>query len=183
MEEIWKDIDGCNGVYQISNMGNVKSLNYMNHGIEKILKPKKNNKGYLWVEIRKNGEIGNFLVHRLVAMAFIKNPNNYPVVNHKDENTLNNNIDNLEWCTKSYNVRYSLERHPERKRRDNIRESEKYRRHKKKLLMIDNEGKVVNTFESVCSYCKETNRNSWSIIECCNGNRKTAYGYKWKFAD
>ena len=99
MEEIWKDIDGYEGLYQISNLGNVKSLNYRNQGIERILTPKCNNAGRLWVELARNGDRKPMLIHRLVAMAFIPNPNGYPQVNHMDENPKNNRVDNLEWCT------------------------------------------------------------------------------------
>ena len=87
-EEIWKDIKGYEGLYQISSLGRVKSLHY---GKEKILKLNKNNKGYLYIFLNKNGIRKHFYIHRLVAKAFISNPYNYNCVNHKNENTLNNN--------------------------------------------------------------------------------------------
>ena len=183
MEETWKDIDGFVGYYQISNFGNVKSLNYQNHGKEKILKPKKNNKGYLWVELRKNGIKKCLLIHRLVASNFLENKNNYEIVNHKDENPLNNSVLNLEWCTQTYNVRYSLERHQERLKRKDFKPSSNYRKHDKKLCKLDNDNNVIEIFESVSCFCRKFNKNEWSIIQCCEGKRKTAYGYKWKFAD
>lgn len=183
MKEIWKDIKDFEGIYQVSNFGNVKSFNYMNNGTERTLTPKKNNKGYLWVELRKNGIRKCALIHRLVAEAFIENPNNFPVINHKDENPLNNHMDNLEWCTFIYNVRYSLNKHPERLSRKNAKESKNYRRHKKKLIMLDKNENILNVFDSVSSFCKSNNKNAWSIIQCCYGNRKTAYGYKWRFAE
>lgn len=113
MEEIWKDIDGFEGLYQVSNFGNVMSLNYGNRGYAKKLTPKFNNSGRLWVELLKGGKRKCMLVHRLVALAFIPNPNNFPQINHKDENPKNNFAFNLEWCTQSYNNHYSIERHPE----------------------------------------------------------------------
>ena len=113
MEEIWKDIDGFEGLYQVSNFGNVMSLNYGNRGYAKKLTPKCNNSGRLWVELLKGGKRKCMLVHRLVALAFIPNPNNFPQINHKDENPKNNFAFNLEWCTQSYNNNYSIERHPE----------------------------------------------------------------------
>lgn len=105
MEE-WRDIKGYEGLYQISNLGRVKSLRD-NHGNyrEKILNPS-NRKGYLIVSLCRKGRKREFKVHRLVALHFIDNPNNYSQVNHKDENKENNRVDNLEWCTPKYNSNY-----------------------------------------------------------------------------
>ena len=108
--EIWKDIEGYKGLYQISNYGNVKSLNYNKTGKERILKPKKNI--YLQIMLHQNAKVKYFYIHRLVATAFILNPKNYPCVNHKDENKQNNHVDNLEWCTYQYNNTYGTK--PER---------------------------------------------------------------------
>ena len=105
-EEIWKDIDGYEGLYKVSNLGRVKSLNYLRKGIEKERIPNKNNSGYLIVGLHKDGKIKNFLIHRLVAEAFIENVNDLPQVNHKDENKLNNCVENLEWCSAKYNSNY-----------------------------------------------------------------------------
>ena len=104
-KEIWKDIEGYEGEYQISNYGNVKSLNYLRTGKERILKPGKNRGGYYYVQLYKN-KAKNHYIHRLVAQAFIKNPRNLPQVNHKDENKSNNRVDNLEWCMPIYNANY-----------------------------------------------------------------------------
>ena len=106
MEEKWKSIEGYEGLYEISTMGRVKSIErkvkHRNSYItlrEKILKPGKNIKGYLFVVLCKNGKTKQILVHRLVCKAFLPNPDNLPEVNHKDENPLNNNVENLEFCT------------------------------------------------------------------------------------
>jgi hypothetical protein len=167
MEEVWKDIEGYEGLYKISNYGRIYSFH-----TNKYMQGRLNNKGYRHVCLSKNKKMNDFQVHRLVAYAFIENNNNFPLVNHKDENVLNNHADNLEWCTNTYNVRYSLERHPERKRKT----------HTKKLIMYDKDMNVLNVFDLLSSVCKEKNWNSWSIIQCCNGKRRTAYGYKWGFA-
>lgn len=115
MKEIWKDIEGYEGLYQISNLGRVKSLEkYVNTAIKNNTKVKRkeqilkqyNKNGYLQVTLTHNNKRKYFGVHRLVANAFIPNLNNYPQVNHKDENTLNNCVDNLEWCTAKYNCNY-----------------------------------------------------------------------------
>ena len=107
-KQIWKDIPGYEGKYQVSNTGKVRSLNYRGTGKTKILKPSTHHRdGYKRVVLYKNDKQYYYLVHRLVAQAFIPNPNNYPVVNHKDENPANNAVWNLEWCTMDYNIDYS----------------------------------------------------------------------------
>lgn len=108
MEEIWKDIPNYEGLYQISNLGRVKSLprKGTNTKKERILKFAKSNKNYLIAILTKHNKRNAKSVHRLVAEAFIPNPNNFPQVNHKDENRHNNCVDNLEWCTNRYNCNY-----------------------------------------------------------------------------
>ena len=101
--EIWKDIDGYKGLYQVSNLGRVKSLH---HNKEKILKGSYTKEGYHLISLSKEGTQKRYLVHRLVATAFIPNLYKLECVNHKDENPRNNNVDNLEWCTKAYNNCY-----------------------------------------------------------------------------
>ena len=86
MEEIWKDIEGYEGKYQVSNLGNIKSLNYRGHGGVKLLRQDIVYNGYKGVNLFKNGKRKHYRVHRLVAMTFIPNPKNLPMVNHKDEN-------------------------------------------------------------------------------------------------
>lgn len=105
MEEIWKDIKGYEGKYQVSNLGRIKVLNYKRSGQEHIMATK-NNKGYCEIRLAKDGKRKDFIVHRLVAQAFIPNPNNLPQVNHIDENKTNNCVNNLEWCTQAYNNSY-----------------------------------------------------------------------------
>lgn len=184
MEEIWKDIDGYEGLYQISNLGNVKSLNYRNKGIEGILTPKINCKGYLWVILCHGPCHRCALIHRLVGEAFIENPNKYPFINHKDENPFNNRVENLEWCTGSYNVRYSLALHPERtkefRRRNKI--SGKPYKHKREVFQFSKSGEKIGVFPNILTVCTENNWRSSHLVDCCNGKRKTAYGYIWRFA-
>ena len=115
MEEIWKDIEGYEGLYQVSNLGRVRSLDrYVNNNHEtKSLKKGRilvnsilKSTGYLRVSLSREGKFVSKQVHRLVAEAFVSNPNNYPIINHKDENPLNPCADNLEWCTSEYNNNY-----------------------------------------------------------------------------
>lgn len=114
MEEIWKDIKGYEGLYQISNKGQVKSL-YREYTLkvskiivlEKILKPQKDRLGYQRIAFSYvKGKPTQFLLHRLIAEYFIPNPNNLPVINHIDNNPSNNSIENLEWCTQSHNIQH-----------------------------------------------------------------------------
>lgn len=115
MKEIWKDIPGYEGLYQVSNLGDIKVLDrIVNCGIKnnktvirksKLLK-QRINQGYYEVALSKNGKKRFLKVHRLIAITFLPNLNNLPSVNHKDENKLNNCIDNLEWCTIKYNCNY-----------------------------------------------------------------------------
>lgn len=108
--EMWKDISGYEGLYQISSTGKIKGLprvTVQNQILkERMLVPNVLNNGYLQITLYKDGKHKSFLVHRLVANAFIPNPENLPEVNHKDENKTNCNIDNLEWCTRKYNLNY-----------------------------------------------------------------------------
>lgn len=112
MKEIWKDIVNLEGLYQVSNLGRVRSLDhfrkngagiYLQKG--KILSPQNAN-GYCFVRLSKNGKTRQYLIHRLVAQAFISNLEQYDEINHKDENKQNNHVSNLEWCTHKYNINY-----------------------------------------------------------------------------
>lgn len=158
MEE-WRDIKGYEGKYQVSNLGRVKSLNYRgNTNKEHILKPKKVRNGYNQVQLYKNG-IGIFYsIHRLVAEIFIPNPNNYPQVNHKDENKINNKVENLEWCTQKYNNNYGSHN----KRAGDSR--------KKSIICITTGEK----FDSIIDASYKYNVNRASISYCCNNKRKSA---------
>lgn len=184
MEEVWKDVVGYEGLYQVSNKGNVKSLNWKNTGKQQNLFLKPHNKGYLQVELAKDGKKKCFVVHRLVATAFIPNPLGLPQVNHKDENKRNNFAENLEWCNASYNVNYSLELHrdqsgkgvPTRKRANTKRANQP-------INQFSQDGSLVKTWSDSRTIYLETGMSDWSITQCCRGNRHTAYGYTWQYAN
>lgn len=198
MNEVWKDVEGYEGRYQVSNLGNVKSLNYGGHGYARNLVPKRNNFGRLWVQLFKDGSSTNMLIHRLVAMAFIPNPNNYPQINHIDENPRNNRVDNLEWCTCQENVAKYLANHPTVQSEHGKlcagvkRPSRKTNHYKRTVftafkrdipilqLSIDND--VIDNWDNIATVCRINGLNYTSILECCQGKRKTAYGFKWRFA-
>ncbi len=107
MIEIWKDIKGYEGLYEVSNLGQIKSFNYLRTGKEKILKPLKDKGGYLFVSLYKSGKVKLFKIHRLVAQAFIDNPKNKPCINHIDCDRQNNCVNNLEWVTQKENIQYA----------------------------------------------------------------------------
>lgn len=122
MDEFWKPIPGFEGMYEVSNIGRVKSCKRMRISRsgslalvkERMLKPRADKNGYLEVALCKDGKLHYFRCHRLVAMAFIPNPNHLPVINHKDENVANNQVSNLEWCSVSYNTAFSVYKRSQR---------------------------------------------------------------------
>ena len=108
MIEEWRPIEGYEGLYEVSNIGRVRSVDRFYYRLHKgkVLSPTKDRYGYLTVTLNCNGKSKTIKIHRLVAQAFLPNPDNLPQVNHKDEDKTNNNVDNLEWCTAKYNVNF-----------------------------------------------------------------------------
>lgn len=181
MEE-WKDVVGYEGLYEVSNLGNVRSLNWRNKGITKNLVLNKHNRGYMQVSIGKRGETKTYVVHRLVALAFLDNPNGFTQVNHKDEDKTNNNVENLEWCTASYNVRYSMKHHPQRphfRKNGIVYKNSKFA--DKTVLQMTLNGMPLREWENVQTIFRETGMSASSILQCCKGTRHKAYGFKWCF--
>lgn len=181
--ETWKPVVGYEGLYEVSDLGNVRSLNWKNKGYARNLYLKPHNKGYLQVELFNNGIKKMLTVHRLVAEAFIPNPNCYPQVNHKDENKRNNKSENLEWCTSSYNATYSMELHPDRASHKYYKSTEKYnRRNDKEVNQFSLSGEFIKTWNNSREIYTTTGMSDWSISECCRGNRKKAYGFMWSYS-
>lgn len=154
MIEVWKDIPGYDGIYQISNYGRVKS-NY-NYRKGNIL-TQRLKKGYYSVGLRKDGIRKWHLVHRLVASAFIMNKKNMPQVNHIDENKLNNKVDNLEWCTASYNNNYGT-------RQERVSNTNKLR---KQVYKYDKKGNLLEIYHSVKEAATKNNHSISTISEYC----------------
>ena len=179
MEEEWKDIDGYEGYYQVSNFGRVKSLdryvkdtkrNCFNFVKGRIMSPSSaDKKHYMEVNLSKNNKVTHYLVHRLVAQAFIPNPNNLPQVNHKDENRENNRADNLEWCTAEYNTNYGT-----RALRQGISSG-------KTVYQYNKYGVLENTYYSASYASKEIGVKSTSIHACCVGKIVTVKGCVWSY--
>lgn len=182
MKEIWKDVVGYEGQYQVSDLGNVRSVNWGNRGFTKNLYLKPHNRGYLQVELFRDGTRKTFMVHRLVAQAFIENPNNLPLVNHKDENKYNNTPDNLEWCDNSYNVCYSLNRHGVEAGKRVAPSRHNCKRIGLMIIQCSLYGDKIREWDDARTIFIQTGMSDWSISECCRGKRKTAYGYKWQYA-
>ena len=193
MKEEWKDIVDYEGLYQVSNTGKVKSLgrwiNGKNKGKmwkeEKILKQQLYS-SYLYVGLWKNRKFKYFRVHRLVAQAFISNPNKYPQVNHKDENPSNNFVDNLEWCDQKYNVNYGTA--TERRRKTNTNHPS----YSKVVLQYDLNGNFIKEWPSTMEVERQLGFANTHISRCCKGgyfhkernkwvNVSQAYSFKWQY--
>jgi len=152
LNEEWRDIEGYEGLYQVSNYGRVRSF----HRGDSLLLLNTDRYGYPLAGLCKNGKRVSAKVHRLVAKAFIDNPNNSPCVNHKDENPLNNHIDNLEWCTQAYNIEYSLAKHYE---------------------VLTPDGFLLDVF-NLTKYSKEMSLNHRHMHSVARGDRNHHKGYK-----
>lgn len=183
-EEIWKDIDGYEDLYQVSNYGRVKSLEInSNRGFvlrKGRIRKLGNSSGYRNVILSKNGQNKTTLVHRLVAIAFLLNPNNHPCVNHKDEIKSNNMVDNLEWCTYQYNSTYgtTIERMMKNSDFKALAES-----HKMPVLQYDLEGNFIKEWKSAIDCKLELGYDNSSIAKCCRGEMNSAYNYMWTYKD
>lgn len=174
MKEVWKDIQGFEGLYQISNLGRVKSLNYNKTGREQILvaSPQhKDGSGYLSVALHNKGSQKSHYVHRLVAQAFIPNPQNLTEVNHRDEDKHNNVASNLEWCTKGYNLKYGT--HNERSGRSRS----------KSVLQYTLDGQLIVEHYGTREASRHTGIPQSCIQRCCKGAYNSAGGYIWKYKE
>ena len=188
MEEIWKWIDGYENMYQVSNLGRVRSVdryvycevspNKLQHIYGKVLKQGTNHKGCPIVYLSKDGKQKTITVHRLVALTFIENPLNLPQVNHIDGNKTNNNVSNLEWCDNSYNQIHAHKTGLFPKYEDTVG----WGRPARPVAMLDfNTKEVLRTFETLASVKRETGINQFNVRSVCLGLRNHAGGYDWKF--
>lgn len=178
MIEIWRDIKDYEGLYQVSNFGRVKSLNYRHTGKEELMELCKNKKGYLQVTLYKDGKRKTFKVHRLVASAFLENTDNLQEVNHKDEDKTNNFVGtpendykdgNLEWCSHEYNINFGtcIER---------VAKSQS-----KTVLQFSKTGDFIREWSSTAE-CGRNGFNQGNVWSCCKGRLKSYKGYIWKYS-
>ena len=168
MDEIWRDIEGYEGLYQISNKGRVKSLH---KGSERILRPVIDRYGYMFVFLYNDNARKYFKIHRLVAQAFISNPENKPQVNHKDENKKNNCIENLEWATAKENSNYGT-------RNERVADSRS-----KPILQYSKSGDFIRGWKSAREVERMLGIANSHIIACCKGKRKSAGGFVWRYKE
>lgn len=191
MNEIWKDIYGYEKYYQISNLGRIRSkdrliqngnsFSYLKKG--KLLKPISNSKGYLRVWLKCNGHSKNVFIHRLVAMQFVENPLNYPVVNHLDCNPKNNFASNLEWTTLKGNSQYSI-------KFGNSHRTPEWKSNLKKTLDIVMATPVIGTniltgetiFFKAINDTKAAGFQPSCVCNCCKEIRYAHKGYSWRYA-
>lgn len=175
--EIWKDVIGYEGRFQISNLGRLKSLNYNHTNKEGLLKPQIQKKGtktdlqYCYFNTRVNGKPIRLMQHRLVAEAFIPNPENKPFIDHIDTNGLNNSLDNLRWCTLEENSNNELTKIHHIESAD-----------KKPVIQLTEEGEFIREWNSAAEVKKELGICNSNIKKCINGKRKTAGGFVWRYA-
>ncbi len=179
-KEIWKDVAGFEGYYEVSNLGRVRGVERtitatikgrkVPRRIPQRLRPQqKRGNGYLFVALCKDGKKHMMSTHRLVADAFIPNPEKLPMVNHIDEDKTNNCVDNLEWCTPSYNSTYGTGM----KRRADKRAIP--------IVAINDTGTVIARFRSGADAERMTNILRSDISSCIHGRSKTAGGYRWQY--
>lgn len=170
MEEIWKPVVGYEGLYEVSNLGNVRGLKR-----GKVLKPGKGR--YLFVVLCKDGIRHETSVHRLVATAFCPNPNNKPEVNHLNEIAEDNRASNLEWCTRIENLTYGSD--PQR-RADTQRNDPK---RSIKIAQYSLDGEHINTFPSIREMERQTGFGRNAVCKCARGSSRYshAYGYLWRY--
>jgi NUMOD4 motif/HNH endonuclease len=183
MDEVWQNVKDYEGLYQVSNIGRIKSLDRTiidSIGKQKhikgiIKKQRLDSKGnYKLIDLSKEGITKTYLVHRLVAEAFIKNKNNLPCINHKDEDKTNNHVKNLEWCTYEYNSKYGtcVERI--------LKSNRKLYQSFKKPVMCLNDGLK---YESTVAVAKYYNIDSSNVVRVCNGVREHTKGLKFVYCD
>lgn len=184
MDEVWKDIDGFDGLYQISNHGRVKSLskeflvsnqycktNNYRKTKERILKPQLDKHGYHRITLCKDGKKYLKQIHRLVALAFVSNPCDLPLVNHKNEIKTDNRSCNLEFCTSSYNQNYGTIK-------ERISAAQSF-----DITQHTLGGLFIKKWHGINKASRELKINHANIISCCQGKRKSAGGYIWRYCD
>lgn len=184
MTEIWLPVFGYEGLYEVSNLGNVRSL----FRYKKVLKWNITKNGYATVQLFKNKVGKRLLVHRIVATTFIRPPKPKEQVNHIDEDKLNNNLANLEWLTPCENMRYGTRSERQKLKTDYSSQKRKIiarengKKTSKKVSQFSKEGQLIKIYASAKEAHRKTGINHSHILECCQGKRyRTVGGYVWKY--
>lgn len=162
--EIWKDVIGFDGLYQVSSHGNIRNAKN-----KQCLKQSKQRNGYLYVTLRKNGNQYHSLMHRIVALSFIENETGHAEINHINEDKEDNRVSNLEWCDHRYNINYGT---------GHLRSAQKQGRKVRQLTL---DGEIIKEYSSVREAARIMNRNHKDIYNVCNGYRKSSCGFKWEY--
>lgn len=165
LKEEWKDIQGFEGFYQVSNLGRIKSLSRGNKK-ERIRIPRAANNGYLYVVLSKGNKAHTIRIHKEVAKAFIPNPYNYNTINHKNLDKSDNCISNLEWLPLKDNILHA---------KDNGKNN------RKPIYQCDKDGSIIREWESAWAVQLELGYFSTLISRCCRGKMNSYKGYKWRF--
>lgn len=177
--EQWKDIDGFEGMYQVSDQGKVRSVErtvkmkrggkeYDMHHKGRVLRATVSKDGYEAVQLTKDSKPYTFKVHRLVARAFLHNPDNLPEVNHRDGNKTNNTVSNLEWCTRSHNIKHAFER--------GLIDKQNMKFNRKKVVRSDG---VI--FDSLTEAADASGSHVSDVSMCCHGRLAHTGGYGFEF--
>lgn len=167
-EEIWKDIPGYEGKYQVSNIGRVRSLDYINTGKTKVMVPHLHY-GYYQILLFKGGKMKCIRVHQLVARAFIPNPENKPCIDHINAIKTDNRVENLRWCTYKENSN------------NPITKPKLGKCFCKPVIQMDKNGTFIREWPSATAAAAALNIKRGPISACCLGKSKISYGYLWKF--
>lgn len=182
--EIWKPVVGYEGLYEVSNYGNVVSLNYRQTGERHPLRIKTGKDGYLRVTLCKKCICKSILLHRLVAEAFIPNRENKPFVDHIDTNRKNNCVFNLKWCNRKENANNPITL---KKMADNLKNLKHIygkqiaMKRKIKIVQYTLDGNLLKVWDSAKDAGISLSIPDTNICNCCKGNRRTAGGYIWKY--
>ena len=178
--EIWRPVRDFEGLYEVSNLGRVRSVDRWSkykgsdtiqaYRKGRLLRQFKTKCGYYLVSLSRDGGTRHYSVHRLVAEAFIPNPDNLPEVNHKDENKFNNCADNLEWCTNIYNIHYGTRIY-----------RSLTKQHFKPVEQLTLDGRHIEYYQGVSDASRHVGANRCNISRACKGRYKTSYGYRWRY--
>lgn len=182
MKELWLPVVGYEGLYEVSNQGNIRSVarriphskkGYTRVFYGSVLTPitNKSRNNYCYISLKKDGKKKNLLLHRLIAQAFIPNPENKNQINHKDYNPCNNAVNNLEWCDSKYNLNYSLCNRKDQKGK-----------HGRKVTAYDMSGNLIGSYNTVREAARQLNVYGQNICSILSGKNKWIKGYTFKDA-